>query len=196
MTIIIIALIIVFIYAIYLSYRNDIKLKHAKYSDFYKPFLLGIIIFFALRISNGIQNYFIDQEKYLTQFNIERTKFDLQPFENNNAENYKLFKDWKSYFGDVKKNYCLEIIPIMKNRTHFIKKYIVVNDKLITYEEDTYRKDNISIQIEHYYLEKETKYSFYEYEIEKDGKEYSKEKITLNRQQCLDTLNNWKTSKN
>lgn len=194
MTTLFIAILIIFLTALFFAYIKDIKLKRAKLSDFYKPILFGLLFILASKLFNGMQNYFIDGNKYLSQFNMERTKYDLQPVDTATQENYKLFKHWKSYFGRVKKDYHLEITPKQIKQNGFVNKLINVVDNKIVYEEDRYEGNNKAIEIGYDYQSKKSKFAFYEYNIDKDGKKYANEEILLSRQQCLDSLNSWKKS--
>ena len=194
MTTLFIAILIIFLTALFFAYKKDIKLKRAKLSDFYKPILFGLLFILASKLFNGMQNYFIDGNKYLSQFNIERTKYDLQPVDTATQENYKLFKHWKSYFGRVKKDYHLEITPKQIKQNGFVNKLINVVDNKIVYEEDRYEGNNKAIEIGYDYQSMKSKFALYEYNIDKDGKKYANEEILLSRQQCLDSLSSWKKS--
>jgi hypothetical protein len=186
--IIMVVLALIFLTAIFLAYRKDVKSYRAKLSDFYKPFLL--VVFFVLigKISTAIRNHLIDDQKYLIKFNAERAKHDLVAVDTTELNGYTLFKSWQSYFTAVKNNYTLELKPKAPQKNGFARKYIVVKNGTITYEEDTYDVDMRALHVKYDYAREIASYCYNSYERDKNGCKYALEEVLLTRPQCMDTL--------
>ncbi|MFM2388215.1 MAG: hypothetical protein RL660_2972 [Bacteroidota bacterium] len=151
-------LILVFIYVIFLVYRKDIKDGRAQRKDFVNLPAILVGIFLCKMCGNFYWNYNYETYKYLTANNKVREEVGLVTVDSTKLVIPEVFSSSRSYFGSKLKHHTMTLLPRKQAAGYFQGKYVMLDDKVLSFEEDTYIHDSTMLRLSYNYSNSSARY--------------------------------------